>query len=146
MKGFMFLSGVLIVSMFPLITQVTAEMVEVVGHDSNFISYSNGIVEDTNTGLEWVAGPDVDTSYYKAAAWARNLDIAGGGWRMPRAKELSTLYRKPGALNSITPLLKTTGTHVWTQQENEDLSLYLFRYMDPYGTRGFAVRPSRDDP
>ena len=124
---------------------VSAEMAEVVGRDSNFIAYSNGIVKDTKTGLEWVAGPDVDTSYYKAAEWVRNLDIAGGGWRMPKAQELKTLYRKPGNLSSVTPLLKTTGIHVWPQQDNEDLSLYLFRYMDPYGTRGFAVRHSTDD-
>ena len=41
----------------------------------------------------------------------------------------------------IMPLLKNAGIHIWPYQLNEDLSLYLFRYMDPYGTRGFAVRP-----
>ena len=131
-------------SMYPVLAIVSAERVQVVGQDSNFIAYSNGIVKDTKTGLEWVAGPDVDTSYYQAAEWVRNLDIAGGGWRMPVGQELNTLYTKPGVLSSITPLLKTTGTHVWPKQENEDLSLYLFRYMDPYGTRGFAVRSSTD--
>ena len=142
MKRFVSLIALSAFSMYPVLATVNAEMVEVVGRDSPFIAYSNGIVKDTKTGLEWVAGPDVDTSYYKAAEWVRTLDIAGGGWRMPIGQELNTLYRKPGVLSSITPLLKTTGTHVWPKQENEDLSLYLFRYMDPYGTRGFAVRAS----
>lgn len=113
---------------------------EEVGRDSNFVAYANGIVKDTRTGLEWVAGPDVDTSYYQAVEWVRGLTLAGGRWRMPNEKGLNTLYRTPGVLSSITPLLKTTGIHVWPYQVNEDLSLYLFRYMDPYGTRGFAVR------
>ena len=111
-----------------------------VGRDTPFVAYANGIVEDTRTKLEWIAGPDVDTSYYQAVEWVRGLKVAGGRWRMPTTKELNTLYKKPGVPSSITPLLKTTGIHVWTYQGDEDLSLYLFRYMDPFGTRGFAVR------
>lgn len=145
MKYFMLLVVSFVFSILSPRAVLTAEMAEIIGRESNYIAYSNGIVKDTTTGLEWVAGPDVDTSYYKAAEWVRNLDIAGGGWRMPNAHELNTLYRKPGVLSSVTPLLKTTGIHVWPQQDNENLSLYLFRYMDPYGTRGFAVRHSTDD-
>lgn len=144
MKCFIFLLALLVFSILSVKAIIHAEMEEVVGRDSNFVGYSNGIVKDTKTGLEWIAGPDMDTSYYQAVEWVHNLEIAGGGWRMPRAQELNTLYRKPGVLSSITHLLKTTGTHVWPQQDNEDLSLYLFRYMDPYGTRGFAVRHSRN--
>ena len=59
---------------------------------------------------------------------------------MPTAKDLRTLYRTPGILSSITPLLRTRRIHVWPHQDDEDLSLYLFGYMDPYGTRVFAVR------
>lgn len=145
MKHFGFFLALLVFSILPARAIVSAQIVKVIGRESNFVAYSNGIVKDTKTGLEWVVGPDVDTSYYQAAEWTRNLTIAGGGWRMPNAQELNTLYRKPGVLSSITPLLKTTGIHVWPRQDNEDLSLYLFRYMDPYGTRGFAVRHSKDD-
>ena len=105
-----------------------------------FMVYANGVVADLDHGLEWFAGPDVDTSYYQAVKWVKRLQVDGGGWRMPTAAEMNTLYREPGAASSITPLLKTSATHIWTHQINEDLSLYLFRYMDPYGTRGFAVR------
>ncbi len=117
-----------------------ADRSDVVGRDGDFVAYANGVVMDTRTGLEWVAGPDMDTSYYRAVEWVRNLTIAGGRWRMPTSEELRTLYRTTGKLSSITPLLITRGVHVWPHQDNEDLSLYLFRYMDPYGTRGFAVR------
>jgi len=127
--------GVLLISAF-----VWANNLEEIGRDGDFVALANGVVVDMRTGLEWIAGPDVDTSYYQAAAWVSGLTVDGGGWRMPTAAELRTLYRSPGSLSSITPLLKTRGIHVWPHQDNEDLSLYLFRYMDPYGTRGFAVR------
>lgn len=129
------LSGILLAPSISL-----TEREEEVGLDGTFVAYASGIVKDTSTGLEWLAGPDVDTSYYQAVEWVRGLTVAGGRWRMPTAKELNTLYRKPGVFSSITPLFKTTGIHVWPYQANQDLSLYLFRYMDPYGTRGFAVR------
>ena len=111
-----------------------------IGRDANFVAFANGVVADTQTGLEWIAGPDEDTSYYQAAAWVRSLTIAGGGWRMPTDRELRTLCREPGNLSTLTPLLQTTGIHIWPYQEDENQSLYGFRYMDPYGTRGFAVR------
>jgi len=111
-----------------------------IARNGSFIAYSNGVVEDTKTGLEWIAGPDKDTSYYKARNWVRNLRIDGDKWRMPTNEELKTLYGKDNKLSSITPLLKTTGIHIWPAQIDEDNSLYLFGYMDPYGTRGFAVR------
>ena len=114
---------------------------EVIGRDGDFVALANGVVVDRRTGLEWIAGPDVDTSYYQAVAWVNGLTVDGGGWRMPTTSELATLVRTPGPLNeNITPLLKTSGVHAWPYQDNEDLSLYLFRYMDPYGTRGLAVR------
>ena len=118
----------------------SAGSLEAIGRDGVFVAYANGVVMDTRTGLEWIAGTDVDTSYHRAVEWVRRLTVSGGKWQMPTPKELSTLCRTPGVLSSITPLLKTSGIHVWSHQDNEDLSLYLFRYMDPYGTRGFAVR------
>ena len=118
----------------------SAGSLEAIGRDGVFVAYANGVVADTRTGLEWLAGPDVDTSYHRAVEWVCGLTVAGGGWRMPTAKDLRTLYRTPGVLSSITPLLRTRGIHVWPHQDDEDLSLYLFGYMDPYGTRSFAVR------
>ena len=127
---------------------LTAALIAAVGaavaeDGSRFVALAHGVVADRQTGLEWIAGPDEDTSYDQAARWVRTLTVAGGGWRMPTASEINTLCRTPGDLSGITPLLNTRATHIWPHQDDEDLSLYLFRYMDPYGTRGFAVRSSR---
>ena len=55
-----------------------------------FIANKNGIVWDTKTGLEWIAGPDRNTTWYEAKRWVENLNVAGGGWRMPTSV-MSTL-------------------------------------------------------
>jgi len=134
-QRFLLVAGILLAASAAL-----ADSSEVIGRDGDFVAYANGVVADTRTGLEWLVGPDVDTSYHQAVEWVRGLTVAGGGWRMPTTKDLRTLYRTPGVLSSITPLLRTRGIHVWPHQDNQELSLYLFGYMDPYGTRGFAVR------
>ena len=136
MRGFIAVTA----AMGLLITPVLSEAEYQTEHPGRFVVNANGVIADLHNGLEWFAGPDVDTSYYQAAEWVRGLTVGGGGWRMPTSKELNTLYRVAGKLSTITPLLKTSGTHIWPHQENEDLSLYLFRYMDPYGTRALAVR------
>ena len=70
----------------------SAGSLEAIGRDGVFVAYANGVVADTRTGLEWLAGPDVDTSYHRAVEWVCRLTVAGGGWRMPTAKDLRTLY------------------------------------------------------
>jgi hypothetical protein len=57
-----------------------ADQSDVIGSDGDFVAYANGVVMDTRTGLEWIAGPDVDTSYYQAVEWVRRLTLAGGKW------------------------------------------------------------------
>ena len=71
----------------------SAGSLEAIGRDGVFVAYANGVVADTRTGLEWLAGPDVDTSYHRAVEWVRGLTVAGGGWRMPTAKDLRTLWK-----------------------------------------------------
>ena len=57
------------------------------------MAYDNGIVRDTATGLEWVAGPDKDTPWEEAKTWVESLNI-GEGWRMPKMGELEGLYKQ----------------------------------------------------
>lgn len=47
-------------------------------------------------GMEWVVGPDRDTSWPEARRWASGLTSCGGGWRLPSAPELAALF-DPGA-------------------------------------------------
>lgn len=102
-------------------------------------------VKDTKTTLEWVAGPDRDTTWDEARSWVQSLSDYGGGWRMPAMKELETLHRK----GDTFLLSNTTGKWVWSG-ETKGLSagLFSFRYgvgkwiSRGYskGYRGFAVR------
>lgn len=102
-------------------------------------------MQDPKSNLEWVSGPDRDTTWDEAQSWVQNLSVGGGDWRMPTMKELKTLYLK----DDITLLANTTGSWVWSG-ENRDSSarLFSFRYgIDKWSNRsysknnrGFAVR------
>ena len=84
------------------------------GRDGHFIAYKCGVVFDTKTELEWVAGPDKNTNWNEAKQWVENLTIAGGGWRMPTTDELMTLYQEGKGSRNMTPLLKTTRWDLWS--------------------------------
>ena len=125
-----------------------------VGRDGVYVAYANGIVRDTKTGLEWKVGPDKNTNWEQARSWVQNLNLDGGGWRMPTTDELRTLYKKGAGSRNMTPLLKTIGWYVWSG-ETKDSSMargFSFRLghrswngrNHSYNLRAFAVR-SRSD-
>jgi uncharacterized caspase-like protein len=126
----------------------------ITGRDGVYVAYANGIVKDTSTGLEWVAGPDEPTIFEEAKSWVQSLNIDGGGWRMPTEAELNTLYRTGAGYRNMTPLLKTNGWIVWAvAREGSSRARYFYfsngsRHSDDrdtsYGGRAFAVR-SRSD-
>jgi len=112
---------------------------------------STGVVLDTHTGLEWVAGPDRNTSWNEARLWVANLTLDGGRWRMPTRNELKTLYLKGIGPRNMTPLLKTTGWWVWSGESKSASSawhvdfrhgseLWYIHAFNQFG-RAFAVRP-----
>ena len=125
---------------------------ELVGSDGRFEKYTSGVVRDTRTGLEWLAGPDHDTGYVDALRWINGLKVDGGGWRMPIEREVTTLYQRGAGKRNMTPLLKTTGWYVWTQEAKSSGYAWNFRYNAArtnsmytnhqyiYHARGFAVR------
>jgi len=120
-----------------------------IGRDDHYIAYASGVVRDTKTDLEWVAGPDKDYSWYGVKRWTKKLTISGGGWRMPTKNELRTLYEKGKGSRNMTPLLKTTGYAVWSIDDSS--SAWGFTLYDnsgdnthtSYGKRAFAVRNRR---
>jgi len=115
-----------------------------------FIAYDNGVVKDTETGFEWYAGPDMDTSWNEAKRWVESLNVAGGGWRMPTRKELKALYKMGAGKRNMTPLLKTTGWWVWSGDTKGSLKAWYIHFYNGaegyhartnyYLFRGFAVR------
>ena len=125
----------------------------VIERDGIYVAYANGIVKDSNTGLEWKAGPDRDTDWNEAKSWVQSLNLDGGGWRMPSTDELKALYKKGTGSRNMTPLLKTTGWYVWsgeTKGSSPARNFYFFYGYRDWNLRGrsskraFAVR-SRSD-
>lgn len=128
----------------------------VTGRDGIYVAYANGIVRDTRTGLEWVAGPDRDTTWDEAKSWLESLNIDGGGWRMPMRGELKTLYKRYSGTRNMTSLLKTSGWWVWAAETEGSSYAWFFPFIGTPGPsssqpsnmsnnlRAFAVR-SRSD-
>ena len=126
----------------------------IIKRDGIYVAYANGVVKDTNTGLEWKAGPNKDTDWNEAKSWVQSLNLDGGGWRMPTVGELAGLYKDGAGSRNMTPLLKTTGWGVWSgeTQGSSDARYFHFYYGNRYwsdrinsnNVRAFAVR-SRSD-
>ena len=126
---------------------------DIIAKDGQYVSYKNGIVYDEKTNLEWIVGPDKDTTWDEVKAWVESLSVEGGGWRMPTRKELKALYKKGAGSRNMTPLLKTTGWWVWSGETDGSLSAWDFDFGEDsedwptlgrsYNFRGFAVRSRR---
>ena len=126
---------------------------KVVAQDGRYEKYANGVVLNTETGLEWYAGPDEGTNWYEAKRWVEGLNVAGGGWRMPTMQELQNLYKIGAGKRNMTPLLKTTGWWVWSGETKGSSSAWTFDFSLGTGIwgnrtgsgsrRGFAVRSRR---
>ena len=124
-----------------------------IASDGTLIAYDSGVVFDKNTGLEWFAGLDRDTTWNEAKAWVESLNVAGGGWRMPTKEELKTLYQKGSGISNMTPLLKNSGSCVWSGETRDSSSAWGFVFYGgyeswtdrdfSYSVRGFAVRSQR---
>ena len=118
--------------------------------DGRFVLYDNGVVYDEVTRLEWIAGPDEDTTFQEANDWVGDCAVAGGGWRLPELKELRSLYEDGKGCCNMTPLLKTTGGWLWSGKRKGSLFAWTFSFkygreqVDlkdiSYLTRAFAVR------
>lgn len=59
---------------------------------SPFKVSSEGVIKDLRTGLEWAPVPMMALNYDHAAAYAKSLELSGGGWRLPTVDELKDLY------------------------------------------------------
>jgi uncharacterized caspase-like protein len=69
----------------------TASTANVVKQDGTFIHYDNGVIEDRMTGLQWFFKLDKPMSQERAKFWAENLNINGGGWRLPSINEIKSI-------------------------------------------------------
>ena len=74
----------------------------------------DGVILDSVTGLEWYINPNRDNTWNEAKAWADNLTVAGGGWRLPTLAELKAQYRKGASAVNMDPLFQLPGAYVWS--------------------------------
>jgi len=118
----------------------------IIAQTGPYIAYANGIVKDTTTGLEWVAGPDKIMDLDDTKVWVQSLNIDGGGWRKPKISELKTLYRPGRGTRNMTPLLKTTGWWVWSTYKDKDKEFrntqWYFGFDAGRKLMGFTRHPS----
>lgn len=88
---------------------------------TRFAVSAEGVIADSETGLEWVVGPDRDVNYAQAEAWVAGCAIGGGGWRMPRRQELATLTKRMAEdLTDMDPAFRTTGGTVWAEPRDSE--------------------------
>jgi len=102
-----------------------------------FVAYTNGVVYDEKTNLEWVVGPDRNTNWNKAKRWIERLSIAGGGWRMPTKAELKSLYKKEAGSRNMNPLLKTKGWCVWFEGIEGSSSAWFFNFYFGFSSKEY---------
>jgi hypothetical protein len=115
---------------------------EVVSADRHLVRYDSGVVYDTESGLEWYAGPDLGTSWEEAQIWVIGLDFLGGGWRMPTRGELDSLRHVGDGVNNITYLLVNSGYWIWAGQTEDASTRWIFSFS--YGGEGWSGQPPAD--
>ncbi len=77
--------------------------------DGGFVKFKNGIVLDTKTDLEWLAGPDEDLDMKKTMNWVDSLRNKEDDWQIPSISELEVLHESgltPERINSLFGLNK----------------------------------------
>ena len=96
---------------------------------SRFQFSTNGIIMETQTDLEWIVGPDRDTSWEEARSWAAGLTIDGGGWRLPTIDELKKLQHKTGYKRFHPPFYPKTGWRLWSREiRKKKIDSWYFNY------------------
>jgi hypothetical protein len=121
-------------------TPVIAE--EVIARDESLVKFDTGLVHDTASGLDWFAGPDRGMGWEEARSWVSDLDVLGGGWRMPSPGELDTLFRVGDGVRNITHLIDNTGYWLWAGQVEKTAARWLFNFS--YGGEGWSGQPPAD--
>ena len=115
---------------------------EAVMRDGDLVRYNTGVVFDTETGLEWYAGPDHGMNWAEAQSWVTGLEAFGGGWRMPTRCELDRLHDVGDGIRNITYLLNNSGYWIWSGETPESASKWIFSFS--YGGEGWSGQAPAD--
>jgi len=117
---------------------------------NRFSKDERSIIFDTKTNLEWLVGPDKDTTWDESKAWVKSL---GGGWRLPTVKELQGLYEEGKGTRNIDPVFGMSGWWVWSVEKKSSSCARAFYFYCGFEYslyrgyslrhRGFSVRSRR---
>ena len=107
--------------------------------DDTRFTLKDGVIYDSELGLQWVPAPDREMNYYQAEEYVRKLSLAGGGWRLPTRWELANLYNRssPGGAD---PKFNVSERWVWTSELDGPYLAWFFNF--GYGTAGRGYRDS----
>ena len=107
---------------------------------SGRFSLEGGVIYDSELGLQWAPCSGPGMSHLKAGKYARNLSLAGGGWRLPTREELKSLCDtdKPGLADTV---FNINGHGVWTSELTFlwGMGAWFFAFNRGYEDRGFRV-------
>jgi len=83
--------------------------------DDTRFTLKDGVINDSDLGLQWAPAPDRAMNHPEAEKYALNLSLADGGWRLPTRAELRSLYdaSKPGGAD---PKFNVGEYWVWTSE------------------------------
>ena len=121
---------------------------------ARFSKNQKGMIVDAEKGHEWYVGPDKDTNWNEAKHWVENLNVDGGGWRMPTRSELIRFYHNGVNHMNMHPIIKTTGRCFWSGERKGSEHACIIRFDseqffmiwdhrlcdDSFRARAFAVR------
>lgn len=134
-----------------------------------FFKRTCGSIVDTNSNLEWVIGPNRDTTWSDARKWTDGLDLCGGGWRLPTIRNLQSLYNPevsagtgyftagaywPAHISSLFSAIGG-GSWVWSNEIvdgsnakainfNQGMAVNFPKTQTQYPVRAFAIRESQN--
>src|SRR5512144_193008 len=108
-------------------------------NDTRF-TIKDGVIDDSETGLQWVPARDWEMTHYESEKYVRTLSLDGGGWRLPTRAELRGIYdaSNPGL---VDPKFKVSGKLVWTSELDADPSLAWYFNFYSGGEYTYARNP-----
>ncbi|WP_447650433.1 Lcl domain-containing protein [Pseudomonas abietaniphila] len=130
-----------------------------------------GAITDESSKLQWVVGPDQDTTWQDAKSWVESLSLCGGSWRLPTTNDLKSLYDPSKSAGTgffaaekywparIDPLFNGIGdgSWIWANEAvdsnnakavnmNQGVPVTLVKSQTQYPVRVFAVRQLKGAP
>jgi hypothetical protein len=101
-----------------------------------FIDNKDGTILDSVTGLTWQKDtPDLLFTFKQAAEYAKNLDLAGEGWRIPSKLELLGIADREKLDPCISEVFgKTFSEWYWTSTSFYGRSLVFWLVLFNYVT------------